>query len=52
MGGRDANFVIKTDDLMTTCKPIPLSLPFSWSEMMVEWAMIDNTRQYISFQEP
>lgn len=37
---------------MTTCKPIPPSLPFSWSEMMVEWAMIDNTRQYISFQEP
>lgn len=30
----------------------PHSHPFSWSEMMAEWAMIDNARQYISFHEP
>lgn len=30
----------------------PPSQPFSWSDMMAEWAVIDNTRQYISFQEP
>lgn len=50
-GGSHANLVIKSDNMMTTCKPIP---PFSRlsgsSNMMGEWAVIDNARQYISFQ--
>lgn len=49
---KDANFVIKTDDLMTTCKLIPLPPHLHQSHMTAEWAVIDNTRQYISFQEP
>lgn len=32
--------------------PSPLCTPFIWSDMTAEWAVIDNARQYISFQEP
>lgn len=44
----DANFVIKTDDLVTTCKPISPSKAI-WRR---SGPVIDNARQYISFQGP
>lgn len=52
-GGR-ANLVIKSDNTMTACKPIRPS-PGSRAGgggggVMGEWAVIDNARQYISFQ--
>lgn len=30
----------------------PPTLLLHQSDMMAEWAVIDNARQYISFQEP